>query len=97
GSCTRPARRAALGGPLHASRIIEGEQGGGVTGPERAAREPALHGGRQAQQPQRVGDRWARAADAIPELVLGAAEVVQQLLIGVGLLERIQLAAVQVL
>src|SRR5699024_1824184 len=48
GSYTQPLLHDALGELLHESRIIEGEQGTGVTGTERAAREPALHEGRQA-------------------------------------------------
>ena len=38
-------------------------------------------------------ERWIRAA----ELLLGAAEVVEQLLVGGGLLEGVELAAVEVL
>ena len=52
---------------------------------------------RQLQQPERVGDLRPGAADAGGQLLVRAAEVVEQLLVGGRLLERVQLAAVQVL
>ena len=53
--------------------------------------------GGSLQQPQGVGDLRPGPADPAGELVVGAAEVLQQLVVGRRLLERVELAAVQVL
>jgi hypothetical protein len=83
--------------PLHRGRVLEPEQGPGVPGGQHAGRHPPLHQRRQLEQPDGVGDLRPGAADPGGELVVGAAEVVQQLLVGRTLLERVELAAVQVL
>ena len=80
-----------------AAAVLAGQQGPGVAGGEHAGRDAAGHQRRQLQQAQRVGDLRAGAADAAGQLVVGAAEVLEQLLVGGRLLERVQLAAVQVL
>ena len=61
------------------------------------AADAALDGGREVEQPQRVADLRPAAADPGGELVVGAAEVVEQLAVRRGLLERVELRAVQVL
>ena len=59
--------------------------------------EPMAHRRRQRQQPQRVGDMAAALADGFGEARLGAAEFGQQPLVGLGLFERRQILALQIL
>ena len=59
--------------------------------------DPALHRYRQVQQPDRVADLRAAAPDPGGQLVVGDAELLQQLLVGRGLLQRVELGAVDVL
>ncbi len=68
-----------------------------MAGAEHSGSDAAGHQRGQLQQAQRVGDLRAGASDAPRQLVMGAPEVLQQLLVGGRLLERVQLAAVQVL
>ena len=68
-----------------------------MAGGEHAGRDPPGHQRRQLEQPQGVGDLRAGAADPGGQLVVRAAEVLEQLLVGRRLLERVELAAVQVL
>ena len=78
-------------------RVLQAEQGPGVTGTEHARGDPLLHGRRQVQQAQGIADVRPGAADLLRELLMGGAEVVEQLLVGRGLLERVELLPVQVL
>ena len=64
---------------------------------ERAVLQRALDRRRQLQQPQRVGDRGPALADPGRDLVVGEREVLDELLVGGGLLERVELLAVDVL
>ena len=66
-------------------------------GREHAGRDASLHGRGQLQQPEGVGDLRPRPTDPLGELVVGAAEVLEQLAVGRGLLERVELGAVEVL
>ena len=86
-----------LGEPLHGRTVVQAEQGPGVPGGEDAGRETPGDERGEPEQPQRVGDLWPRPADAGGQLLVRAPEVVEQLLVGGSLLERVQLAAVQVL
>ena len=83
--------------PLHRGTVGERQQGPRVPGRQHPGSDPAGDQRRQLEQPQGVGDLRPRAADPGGELVVGAAEVLEQLLVCRGLLERVQLAAVQVL
>ena len=66
-------------------------------GTEHAGGQPAGDQRGQPQQAQGVGDLGPGAADAGGQLLVRAAEVVEQLLVGRRLLERVELAAVEVL
>ena len=68
-----------------------------MSGRQDAGGDAALDQGRQLEQPQRVGDLRPGPSDPAGQLVVGAAEVLQQLVVGVGLLQRVELGAVQVL
>ncbi len=78
-------------------RIVEDQQGAGVTGGQHACRHPALNRAGQVEQPQGVGDMRPGAADLPGQLLMGGTEVIQQLLVGRGLFQRVKLLAVQVL
>ena len=86
-----------LGDPLHRGTVRQAQQGARVAGRQHPGGDPAGDQRRELEQPQRVGDLRPRAADPGGQLVVRAAEVVEQLLVCGGLLERVQLAAVQVL
>ena len=64
---------------------------------QHTCRDPALHRCRQPQESHGVGQLRSRAADPRSELLLGAAEVRQQLGVRRGLLQRVELGALQVL
>jgi hypothetical protein len=68
-----------------------------MAGAEHPGRHPTLHERGELEQAQGVGDLGPRPADPASQLLLRAAEVVEQLLIGRGLLEGVELAAVEVL
>ena len=68
-----------------------------MTSAEHACRDSLLYGRGEVEQPQGVADVRPGAADPLRELLVGGAEVVEQLLVGGGLLERVELLAVQVL
>ena len=80
-----------------AAPSAQAEQGPGVARAEHACGDASLHEGRQLEQAQRVGDLWTGATDALGELLVRAAEVIEQLLVGRRLLERVELAAMEVL
>src|SRR5258706_1881270 len=66
-----------------------------------AGREPAiadhrLHALRQFEQPDGIGDVAAALAHLLGDLLLGVAEAVQQLVIGRGLLDRVQIRALNI-
>src|SRR5690606_4829574 len=82
---------------LHRLGVRQPEQRAGVPRGEHPRRDAALDRRGEAQEAQGVGDLGPRAVDALCELLLGAAEVVEQLLVRGGLLERVELRAVQVL
>ena len=62
-----------------------------------ASLEQFVDPGRQGQQPQGVGDMAAALADRLGQRLLGVRELVGQPPIGVGLLQRRQVGALQVL
>src|SRR4051812_28650761 len=68
-----------------------------MPGRQFAVIEPTVHRSRQRQQPQRVSDMAAALADGFGKTRLGAAKLLHQPAIGLGLLERRQILALQVL
>lgn len=85
------------GEPLLLLRVLDREQRPGVTGGQHPGRDPPLDRRSQLQQTQRVGHLGPRAADPVGQLVVGAVEVLEQLVVGGGLLQRVELGAVEVL
>jgi hypothetical protein len=87
----------AAGGGLDRRRLLEAEQRAGV-----AHRQPAIldHRAdrlRQLEQADRVGHRRAILADPVGDLVGGQRELLDQPLVGQGLLDRVQVGALEVL
>ena len=68
-----------------------------MAGGQPAFADESLDGRRQLEEAQGVGDRDPAPADPARELVVGEPEVLDQLLVGAGLLERVQVLAVEVL
>src|SRR5699024_8418364 len=68
-----------------------------VAGAQDTGTHPRLHLRRQVQQPESVGDVRSRAAQPLGELAVRGPEVVQELLVGSGLLQRVELLALEVL
>ena len=62
-----------------------------------AAHDILLHRARQAQQAQGVGHRRAVLADPLGHLVLGEVEAAHQVAVGLGLLDRVEILALDVL
>ena len=78
-------------------RPLEGEEGPRVAGVETARAEQLAQLAGQAQQAQRVGDGGAVAAHLARDLFLGEVELLLEPVEGLGLLERGQLLALDVL
>src|SRR6185369_2994093 len=76
---------------------LDGEDGPRVRRRELAALEARLHGIRQAEQAERVGDRRTALADAGGDLLLREPVGVDQVPVRLGLLERRQVLALDVL
>jgi hypothetical protein len=53
--------------------------------------------GRKIEQSQEVGDMASRLGDQFAELVLGMAMAVDQLLVALGLLDRVEVLALDIL
>ena len=87
----------AGGQPVLELGVLDGEQRAGVAGRQDAGGDLALDRRPELEQPDRVADLGPGAADPRGQLLVGAAEVLEELLVGRGLLERVQLRAVQVL
>ena len=96
------AHRQVLGDGPPGQRLLEGsvgraEQRPGVAGGQLAVGHEVLDRRRELEQAQGVGDRRAALADPLGDLLLGELEVLDQLLVGRGLLERVEVLAVEVL
>src|SRR5579875_3430837 len=94
----RKLARHHLTGELHLLvDALDGEHGAGVSRAELAGLELRLHGIGERQEAERVGDRGPTLADACRDLLLGHAVDLAQVPIGLGLLERRQVLALEVL
>ena len=83
--------------PVLEIEVLDGEQRPGMARGQDAGSHLPLDGRPELEQPDRVADLGTGASDPRGELLVGAAEVLEQLLVGRGLLQRVQLRAVQVL
>src|SRR6516225_2909328 len=77
--------------------VVQAEEGAGVAGTEHTRSDAPLYGRGEVEQPQGVSDVRAGAAYLARQLLVGGTEIVKELLVGGGLLERVELLAVQVL
>src|SRR5690606_435532 len=87
----------AVSQPVLLLGVVDRQKGSRVARGEHPGGDAVLHPGRQQQQAQGVGDLRPGPADAVGQLVVGAVEIPQQLVVGRGLLQRVELGAVQVL
>ena len=68
-----------------------------MTGGDAVFGQHRLHGVGQGQKPQRVGDMAAALADGPRHVLLVVAEFLDQALIGLGLLQGLQVLALDIL
>ena len=74
-----------------------GQKGAGMAGGNDPGPQCFLHCIGQVQQAQRVADVAAGLADSLTDSVLGQAELVDEALIALGLVDRVEILALQVL
>ena len=86
----RPPRRQLLG------PVLRAEQRPGVTHAEAALDDARLDLLRQLPQAQEIGHRGAAFADPRGRLVLGEVKLLDQAVIGLGLLDRVEVLALDV-
>ena len=100
--CARAARSRAPTGPCRrpdrpALGIGRADQRAGMAHRQRAIDRPAPHRRRKFEQSQQVGDMAARLVDELGQRVLGMAEIADQPPIGLGLLDRVEVLALDIL
>ena len=92
-----PLAHGALGEADLLLGVGERQQRARLAGGELPLAQQLPHLLRQAQQAERVGDGGAGLADAGGDLLLGQAELLLQGGVGLGLFQRVQVAALEVL
>ncbi|MNS93027.1 hypothetical protein D3C72_1271800 [compost metagenome] len=93
----RPALIGRFLGQLAGQFRSQGQQRAGVPHLQPARFQQQADGDRQLQQAQQVGHRCARATDGLGGLGMGQRELADQPLQGLGLFERIEVFALDVL
>ena len=87
----------AVGEAQHGFLGVEGHEGLGVSEGELGGLDHGEHFGGKLEQAQEVGDRGAVLAGALGHLLLGEAEVAGEALEGAGLLDRVEVLALEIL
>ena len=86
-----------LGKAEHGVRRVEGHEGLGVSEAELGGFDQGEDIGGELEQAQEVGDRGAVLAGALRHLLLGEAEFAGEALVGAGLLDGVEILALEVL